>query len=205
MKPDAEVIRKSEWYVGGCDIDRARLMIVNHHYAAGVSKTVTALHGLYRKCDDQLMGVAWWIPPTRDAASAWWKEPNEVLNLSRMVILPDTPKNAATFFLSRSVRLIEPRWRCLTTYADTWRGHDGTIYRASGWEYLGLTKPERTYVKDGRMMSRKTGSHTYTHQEMISRGAELIGSFAKHRFRFVRPVRRQAKRNVLDLKQGELF
>lgn len=181
-----ERLKKSDWSVHGVALKLAQRMVAELHYAGGGSNTATELHGLYRNSDNRLMGIAWWIPPTRTAAQAWWPQPEEVLVLSRLVLEPSVPKNGATFLLSRSVKKIDSRWKCLLTYADTWRGHTGHIYRAAGWEYLGLTKPERTYVVNGRMIARKAGPHTRTHVEMLDLGAEMIGAFQKHRFRLIR-------------------
>jgi hypothetical protein len=47
---------------------------------------------------------------------------------------------------------------------------------------VGKTKPERTYTINGRMTSRKTGNKTYTHAEMLAKGAIRIGSFAKSKY-----------------------
>ena len=126
-------------------------------------------------------------PP--DAARATFPEgdPFRVLSLSRLVIEQEVPTNAATFLLGRSVRLITRtrQWDCLVTYADEWQGHTGTIYRALGWEYMGLTKPQRIYIKEGRMVARKAGPKTRSHQEMLDLGCECIGSSRKHKFRKV--------------------
>ena len=73
------------------------------------------------------------------------------------------------------------RWPCLVTYADEWQG-TRTIYRASNWDYCGLTAPEATFVKDGRMVARKAGPNTRTRAEMEELGAKMIGRFAKHKF-----------------------
>jgi hypothetical protein len=191
MKPDQECLIASEWYVGDCPLDLARELIRDHHYAAGTSNTATHVHGLYRegRGTSGIGGVTWWIPPVA-VGKATWPHRDEVLSLSRMVILPDIPKNAATFLLARSAKLVGPAWKCLVTYADTWRGHTGAIYKAANWEDLGLTTPEAVYVLDGRMLSRKRGNRTRTHAEMIAMGAEFLGRFPKHRFRLVRPAAR---------------
>lgn len=188
-------LRKADWLIAEAPIAKARRFIVANHYAQGASNTRAAIHGLYRKADYALMGVVWWIPPTRDAAKALWPEPDAVLSLSRLAIAPDVPKNAATFLLMASVKRLDPRWVCLVTYADTAQGHTGGIYRAAGWEYMGLTKPERLYVKDGVMISRKCGPKTRTHAEMLAIGAECKGAFRKHKFRLIRKVKTRGQRN----------
>src|SRR6476646_3751162 len=116
------------------------------HYAKGTSRTAAFRHGLFRR-DDFLTcwGMAQWIPPTRVAAAHVWPEdPDAVLALSRLAIIPEAPRNAASFLIRRSIRLLprRGRWRCLLTYADEGEGHDGAIYRATGWEPMGMTEPE---------------------------------------------------------------
>jgi hypothetical protein len=188
-------LKKSEWEVRNIPITEARPIVEKYHYARGAANRAVALHGLYRRGEwlgTPCYGIAWWIPPTRSAAAAWWPNPDEVLALSRLVIIPGAPKNAATFLLMRSVKMLAPRWKCLLTYADTWQGHTGHIYSAAGWEYLGMTTPERTYQLGGRMVSRKAGPRTRTHDEMIKLGAKMIGSYAKHRFRLIKQSERKA-------------
>jgi hypothetical protein len=185
-----ERLRKTEWEVLSVDIRTARTLVEAEHYARGASNTATYLHGLYPRGSinpSDCVGVAWWIPPTKNAANATYPANwRGVLALSRLVIAPGVPKNACTFLLSRSRKAINRiLWPCLVTYADTWRGHSGAIYKADNWEYVGLTKPERTYVIGGRMTARKAGGHTRTHSEMLALGAECIGSFAKHKYRRV--------------------
>lgn len=180
-------LRKADYEVRDVDLTVAIQLVRKYHYAGSASNTATYLHGLYRLGDifqEQCCGLAWWIPPTKSAALATfpdnWKG---VLCLSRLVITPEVPKNACTFLLARSRSLIDPvLWPCLLTYADEWRGHTGGIYKADNWQYVGKTKPERTYVKAGRMIARKAGPKTRTHAEMLALGANCVGSFAKHKY-----------------------
>lgn len=182
---------KSEWSVRPVNLAIGQRLTQLYHYAAGGSNTATYMHGLFRAgelFDLQCLGLAWWIPPTKSAAQATYPENWQgVLCLTRLVILPDVPKNAATFLLARSVKLIDrSRWPCLVTYADTWRGHSGGIYRASNWEYKGMTKPESVYTLNGRMIARKAGPHTRTNAEMLALGCKFEGRYAKHKFIQVR-------------------
>ena len=184
MSDFADRLRKSEWEVRPISVPQAATIVRAFHYAKGGSNTATYAHGLFRKGEDEPLGAAWWIPPTKSAALATYPTDwTKVLALSRMALSPEVPKNGATFLLARSVRLIDrDRWPCLVTYADEWQGHTGGIYRAAGWRYVGKTKPERTYVKDGRMLARKAGPKTRTHAEMVALGAIMVGAFAKHKF-----------------------
>jgi hypothetical protein len=178
-------LSKRDWFVGPAPINAARNFIRQHHYSKGCSKTAAYLHGLFRRTDTALMGVAQWIPPTRDAAETVNRESwQQVLALSRLCIHPDVPTNGASFLMARSIRLIqqEGRFVSLVTYADEWQGHTGAIYRATNWTYVGMTAPEATFVLEGRMIARKAGGKTRTRAEMAELGADMIGRFAKHKF-----------------------
>lgn len=180
-------LKAKDWVVRPVEISIARRFIQKYHYAKGASNTGTYIHGLFRVnslFDEEVMGVAWWIPPTKSAAHSTYPENwRGVLALSRLAIAPETPKNACTFLLAGSRKLIDRTlWPCLVTYADDWRGHSGGIYKADNWEYVGKTKAERTYVIDGVMVSRKAGQKTRTHSEMLAMGAEMVGSHWKHKF-----------------------
>ncbi|MEJ8308571.1 hypothetical protein WKI41_05915 [Agrobacterium larrymoorei] len=181
-------LRKQDWEVRSVSLDVARNLVELFHYSQGASNTATYLHGLFRKgeiFDNACFGIVWWIPPTKTAAQATFSENWEgVLSLSRMVIVPEAPKNACSFLIARSLKLIDRlRWPCLVTYADGWQGHTGSVYRASGWEHVGETKPERVYVTSyGRMVARKAGPKTRTHAEMLAAGFRCLGSFPKQKF-----------------------
>lgn len=176
-------------------LSTARRLVQDEHYARGGSNTGTFVHGLIQRAQpSKVWGVAWWIPPTRTAAeSNWTGDWRRVLALHRLVCIPEAPRNAASFLIAGSIRLIEQSgdWECLLTYADTAQGHDGAIYRATNWEYCGLTDQTDMWVDtDGRQVSRKAGPTTRTASEMFDLGYERRLS-RKHRFRRVLEKPRQ--------------
>jgi len=186
-------LKKEEWVVLPISIYTARILVERWHYAKSASNTATYTHGLFKKesqfLENDCLGVTWWIPPTKNAAEHTYPEGEwqKVLALSRMVISPDVPKNACSFLLSRSVKMIDnKKWHCLVTYADTWQNHDGTIYKATNWQYMGLTKPSEVFIgKTGKMMGRKRGQRTLLRSEMVDLGFVEQGKFEKHKFRLV--------------------
>jgi hypothetical protein len=177
-------LKKSDYWVKECPMNEGRVLIERYHYSHGTSKTRVHTHGLYKKASGELVGCAWWLPPTRVAAESFagtdWRR---CLALSRLVIAPGEPTNACSFLLSKSVKLIDRnKWHTLITYADSWRGHTGAIYKAAGWKYMGETKPSETYVLNGRMVSKKSGPKTRSRVEMLAMGAEMVGKFKKSRW-----------------------
>lgn len=195
-------LRAAEWFVDTVPLSTCQRLVRKHHYAGSGPNTATFRHGLMRLDEPtRVWGVAWWIPPTRSAAEATWDgDWRAVLSLSRLVVVPEAPVNAASFLIGRSVRLIrrDARWRCLVTYADEWQGHTGAIYRATNWEYLGTTSAEPTFVDEGgRMVARKAGPNTRTRAQMEALGYRSLGRFPKHKYRkFIQPVSEPRQRTL---------
>lgn len=185
MQPDT-VLKRGDWYVQPAPLKDAKTLVEQHHYAKGGSNTAVYVHGLYRRADDKLHGVAWWLPPTRVACESvnreHWKK---VLSLTRMVMIPGTPSNACSFLLSRSVKEIkrDGRFVSLVTYADESQGHKGHVYRASNWTYVGRTGPYPRWVdpSTGRQVSPKA-TRNRTKSQMESLGYVKQGSFHKHKY-----------------------
>ena len=110
-----------------------------------------------------------------------------MLALSRLVVVPGVPSNAAGFLLARSMKLLPPRWHTLVTWADTRHGHDGTLYRAANWEYAGLMRgSSHTFVDaTGRQVAVKA-KRTRSHAEMEALGYTRLPPAPKHKFIFRR-------------------
>lgn len=189
-KPRVEVLRREDYVVKKVSIARARILVEAFHYAASATKTGVYTHGLFKvgmESDEQCLGVAWWLPPTKNAAAATHPDWRRVLSLTRLVVHPLVPQNGASFLLMGSVKLIDKtKWVCLVTYADTWQNHTGAIYKACNWEYMGMTAPSPVWQnEEGRVMGAKRGRTNLTASQMKELGFNLVGKFSKHKYRLI--------------------
>jgi hypothetical protein len=169
-------------------------MIIEHHYAHGAANTAVFRHGLYHR-DRGMVGAALWMPPTKVAAQSVHPHWRGVLCLSRLVVIPGEPTNAASYLMGRSMRIIrqDGRWHDLVTYADERQGHTGTIYQATNWTYLGSRQGDPIYLdQEGRQVARKA-TKSRTHTRMLDLGYQCVGRSIKHKY--VKKIR--------DLWEGE--
>ena len=178
-------LRAKDYEVRDVPAKEAREFIVAHHYSKGCSNTRVYSHGLYRVGDPELLGVAIWLPPTKVAAQSVNRDEwQKVLSLTRLAVKPGVPKNAATFLMAASTRMIrrERRFVSLVTYADEFMGHKGGIYRAANWNYAGLMKGSpRWEDASGRQVARKS-TVSRTNAQMTELGYRVVGTFGKHKF-----------------------
>lgn len=184
--------RKADYLVKSISHDTAVAFIQKNHYAKSASLTSVYSFGLFEKhkdfFEDWCVGVSLWMPPTKNCAKSVFDNWTKVLTLSRLAIKSDIPKNACSFLLGQSRKLIKKdnRFKCLVTFADTSQNHLGTIYKADNWEYLGLTKPTPVWVNEkGEIKGAKRASKNLTKDEMESLGFVLKGRFSKHKFRYI--------------------
>lgn len=124
-----------------------------------------------------------------------------LFELSRLVIQSET-KNAASFLVANSMKLLEPKPCAIVSYADMEQHHCGIVYQATNWVYTGATKShDKAYIVDGKRL------HPMTLRDMgitdptrwaRENGIEMVKPAEKHRyFQFVGSKR--DKRRMLSM------
>jgi len=108
----------------------------------------------------EMVGVCIYTRPAGPtAAQSYYPEaPDRVLELRRLCLIDATPKNAESFFVSRTIKWLKKnsKWEFILSYADMEQGHSGVIYRASNFEYLGVTGVGKTLEVDGKRFHIRT-------------------------------------------------
>lgn len=139
----------------------ARAFVRRHHYS-GKTTTNSQLH-LGAFLGTRIVGVAQFGPPM-DRSKAiglvrgtpW----NGLLELNRLALLDDTPRNTESRFLAVSMRLLRkhaPHVQWVLSFADATQCGDGTIYRAAGFVLTGIKRNKQMLrMPDGSIMARKT-------------------------------------------------
>jgi len=108
----------------------------------------------------EMVGVCIYTRPAGPSAgqSYYPEAPDKVLELRRLCLIDETPKNAESFFVSRTIKWLKGNtdWEFILSYADMEQGHSGVIYRASNFEYLGVTGAGKTLEVDGKRFHIRT-------------------------------------------------
>jgi hypothetical protein len=102
-------------------------------------------------------------------------DPASVIELNRLWVDDEFPRNTESWFVARTLALLPPR--IVLSYADTAAGHMGYVYRAANFYYAGWTD-----------MERKTPRFDY-----ITPGMHTRDAFRKGERRFTKRVRRKPK------------
>ncbi|WP_051275799.1 XF1762 family protein [Desulfovirgula thermocuniculi] len=123
----------------------AQAFVERHHYLGYAPPGARACLGVWY--GDRLVGVLVFGRP-----SARLEDQRHTLELTRMVLLDECPRNSESRALALAVKWVRrnmPGIRRLIAYADPGRGHQGTVYRAAGWRLVGRTAGGR-WTRTGR-------------------------------------------------------
>jgi len=120
------------------------------------SKSINGLHvsycfALYNK--DEMIGAS--IIGKLAMANQYKRfadNEENVMELRRLCCIDDTPKNTESYFISKMIKWLKQNTdlQVLVSYADAEFNHQGTIYKASNFEYLGFRKGSKIIVWDGK-------------------------------------------------------
>lgn len=189
MKPSGDCLHATDYATYNISQREASGLVRQWHYSKSTANTSVYRHGLFRiGLFEPCQGVAMWQPPTRTVGIHINPcNPQGVLNLSRFVIDPELPTNAASFLLGASMRLINrQRWPVLLTYADTSQGHTGAIYRATNWTMDGYSDSGDVWIlPNGSQCGRRRGPINLTRAQMKALGATPI---VARKIRFIHRV-----------------
>ena len=108
-----------------------------------------------------------------------------LFELSRVVVQSRT-KNAASFLVGNSLRMLEPKPCAVVSYADMEQSHCGIIYQATNWLYTGATKShDKAYIIDGKRvhpMTLRDRGITNPTAWAKENGVEMVHPEEKHRY-----------------------
>jgi hypothetical protein len=117
----------------------ARVVIANHY----LHRRPPISHAFGIHVGGRLMGVVTYgTPASRHLQmGACPSDPGKVIELNRLWLDDELPKNSESWFVSRTLKMLPPR--IVVSYADPVWGHYGYIYRALNFHYAGWTDMDR--------------------------------------------------------------
>lgn len=180
----------------------AKSYICDNHYSHGCHNGPSPCYGLFD--NDELIGVLMFATPCSEnvRASVFGPEMKDaVIELHRLHIKDVTPKNAESWFISRCLKMLhvdKPQIKAVISFSDTTQGHEGTIYKASNFYYVGQTSPATFYLDaSGRLRHPHQCGVNITRQMAAERGWVPVKRYAKNRYLFFLP---SSKKELKQLK-----
>lgn len=146
------------WQVYPCDRNDISEFIEQHHYSGSINGVKGDYYFLLEHNHEVVGGM---IYGTLGMANVWRKygeQERDVIELRRLCLIDDTPRNAESFFIARTLKWLRENTdiKTVISYADPNYGHEGTIYKASNFEMVGMTSPGKVIMWNGKKYHDKT-------------------------------------------------
>ena len=104
--------------------------------------------------DMKMIGAMIYAIPSMPATAARYNRdnPERCWELRRLCCIDDTPTNTESYFIGQTLRWIRQNTdiEVIVSYADLEQGHEGVIYKASNFHYLGQSGGGRNLIVDGK-------------------------------------------------------
>lgn len=131
-----------------------------HHY----SNSINGVHGKYYfglYNGTELIGAI--LYGDLAMPNAWKKYSDykeDAIELRRLCCIDDTPKNTESYFIAKTLKWLKnnTKRRVVVSYADCNQGHEGIIYKASNFKFMGKTNAGKVIIRlsDGKQYHDKT-------------------------------------------------
>lgn len=202
-----------DWQVSPCERQDIRDFIEQYHYSKNINgvKSNYCFKLLYK---GTIVGAM--LYGTLGMANAWKKygdREEDVLELRRLVLIDDTPRNAESFFIGHTLRWLKAHTevKTIVSYADPNYGHSGVIYRATNFQHVGMTSKGRVIMWNNKKYHDKTIRTKYKGElkpfalkvkEALDRGeAYYVTQEPKHIYvKHLRKQKKSTNQNLLNPK-----
>lgn len=125
-------------------LSEVRSYIEEHHYSKSVNGLkISQCYGLYDN-NNLLIGAAIFGQLSTTSWKKYAKEEHQVVELRRMVVADECPRNTNTWFMARALNHLkkEFNYHVCVSYADPYHDHVGVVYQAANWTYVGVTSKD---------------------------------------------------------------
>ena len=185
--------RVRDFKVVPCERKEIVDFIEEWHYSKNVNGLTTTYCFKLLDVEDNLIGAMIY---GRIAMANVWKKyanaENELIELKRLCCIDNTPKNTESFFIGKTINWLKRNTsiKTIISYADTTYGHEGTIYKATNFRNVGMTKSGKVIMYKGKRYHDKTIRTKYNGvikpfaleiKKALNNGeAEYVNTLGKH-------------------------
>jgi hypothetical protein len=199
------------YVVKSIDSEQCREWLLKKHYLKRMT-SFTYSFGLYK--EDVLVGVLTYgnaIPITMKKSLFGETYMDYVYELNRLCTNDNLDKNANSFFISQSFKLL-PKPMVIVSYADKSVGHNGYIYQATNFMFTGESHTQKDWKLKGKehIHSRTLMDEFAFEKDRVKKLQEKYGDLlyqverpAKYRYVYLLGSK-SFKNNVMKCKRFDL-
>ena len=144
--------------VSPCERSEIKDFIEANHYSGSING-VRSTYCFKMERNGELIGAMLYGQlAMANAYKKYADREEDVIELRRLCLIDDTPKNSESYFIGRTLRWLKKNTDILkvVSYADPNYGHQGTVYQATNFEKIGMTSKGRVIMWGEKKYHDKT-------------------------------------------------
>ncbi len=155
-----------------CSNPKVKDFVLKNHYSGSLPRGSKFVFVLILK--NKIKGVAAFGTPVGNRCQKYSTGKGEVVELKRFCLAPGAPKNTASWMIAKCIKVLKgyKTVDTILSYADPEAGHEGVIYKASNFRYLGQSKKGQAIIMKGKTIHLRAayqkveGKYTKTAEEV---------------------------------------
>ena len=163
----------SSYHIKPIEYQEAMSMIVSNHYLHRKAPCSYAF-GLCDTGSNVVKGVVTYGKPASHSLCkgiCGEGEASEVIELTRLWVSDDVPKNGESFLIGNTIKLVPQD--IIVSYAEQQQGHLGIVYQATNWIYTGMSDKHVQWQVEG--MDSKHSRHLFDQYGGINGAKKALG------------------------------
>jgi hypothetical protein len=195
---------KSDYFIKKIDYQTAMSVVTVQHYLKRRCPAKFCF-GMYDKSNENLVGViTYGIPPSHTLLKGVCgeSEKGNVIELNRLWVSDDCPKNSESFLIGNTIKKIP--YEIIVSFSEIQQGHIGYVYQATNFLYCGLSaKFKDPIVKGYEGMHHATYAKGMSNQQVIEHygkdNVEFRERPRKHRYVYLNCTTKRKKQLLSKL------
>ena len=187
---------KDTYFIERIDYKTAIDIVIKYHYLHRKAPCSFAF-GLIEKTTQKIKGVIIYGTPSSSSLRqgiCGRDEKNNVIELTRLWISDDVPKNGESFLIGNTLKKVNKE--IIVSYAEIQQGHLGIVYQATNWIYTGLSAKRTNWAIEGINKHSQTIADKYSSKELKEIYGDkftLVERPRKHRYVYFNCDKRRKK------------
>lgn len=141
------ILKARELEISPCELAQVRRFVESNHYSHNVNG-VKISHCFRVEFGGKLVGGVIFGALSTTAWKRFADSEEKVMELRRLVLLDEAGRNSESRVVGWCLRWLKkhaPAIEVVVSYADPAHGHSGVIYRASNFQYLGVSADDKGF------------------------------------------------------------
>lgn len=149
----SERIRSPEFLVAPATRNDVKEFIESHHYSHSINGVKSSYCFTLTHQGTLIGAMLFGQMSTKGQWEPYGSSEQAVLELRRLVLVDDTPRNCESYFIGKALKWLKKNTsvECVVSYADPAYGHEGVVYKAANFKFVGVTSPTKVVLLDGKV------------------------------------------------------